>query len=115
MSHSMNCCQRDFNCNRCRSRTSGSDVGTLCGKPAVAKCADCGTAICSDCCEEYCGDSFCGQCYEYHVANSCVSKAVHNENQPSPFGYRKQGQSKPLTPMTDFISILVPVSVYRWI
>jgi hypothetical protein len=38
---------------------SDSDVGMPCGKPAVAKCADCGTAICSDCCTECCGESFC--------------------------------------------------------
>jgi len=49
------------------------------GKPAVAKCADCGSAICSDCCVECCGESFRGQCYEYHVANSWVRKPVQYE------------------------------------
>ena len=33
---------------------SGSDVGMPCGKIAVARCADCGTTICS-CCIECCG------------------------------------------------------------
>ena len=45
--------------------SSDSDNGMPCGKPAVTKCADCGTSICSDCCVECCGDSFCGQCYDY--------------------------------------------------
>jgi hypothetical protein len=50
-----------------------------CGKPAVAKCADCGISICSDCREECCGDWFCGQCYDYHATHSCVKKPVQNE------------------------------------
>ena len=29
--------------------SSDSDVGMPCGKTAVAECADCGTAICSNC------------------------------------------------------------------
>jgi hypothetical protein len=58
--------------------SSDSDVGTPCGKLAVANCADCGSAICSDCCVEGCGDSFCGQCYDYHVANSCVRKPAQS-------------------------------------
>jgi hypothetical protein len=56
--------------------SSDSDIGMPYGKPAVAQCADCGTAICSDCPTECCGDSFCGQCYEYHVATSGVRKPV---------------------------------------
>ena len=71
--------------------TSGSNNGTLCGKPAVAECADCGAAICADCQLECCGDSFCEPCYDYHVTHFCVRKPVHNERQPSPFGDRKQG------------------------
>jgi hypothetical protein len=61
--------------------SSDSD-GMPCGKTAVAKCSDCGSAICSDCQSECCGDSFCGQCYDYHVANSCVKKPVQNESHP---------------------------------
>jgi hypothetical protein len=59
--------------------SSDSDIGMPCGKTAVAKCADCGSAICSDCCTECCGDSFCGQCHDYHVTDSCVRKPVKNE------------------------------------
>ncbi len=59
--------------------SSDSDVGMPCGKPAVAKCADCGVSICSDCHTECCGDSFCELCYEYHTAHSCLRKTVHNE------------------------------------
>src|ERR1700694_4572910 len=33
---------RTFNHILCRTMSSDSDVGMLCGKPAVAKCADCG-------------------------------------------------------------------------
>jgi len=32
--------------------SSDSDIRLPCGKPAVAKCSDCGSAICSDCCVE---------------------------------------------------------------
>ena|ERR1700730_6398644 len=41
-----------------------------CGKPAVAKCDDCGISICSDCREECCGDWFCGQCYDLWCAKT---------------------------------------------
>jgi hypothetical protein len=66
--------------------SSDSDNGMPCGKPAVAHCADCGFSICSDCRVECCGDSFCGQCYDYHVANSCVRKPVQAERRPFPSG-----------------------------
>jgi len=33
----------------CQIEFANDDVGMPCGKPAVAKCADCGAAICSDC------------------------------------------------------------------
>jgi hypothetical protein len=65
---------------------SESDIGELCGKPSVTKCADCGTSICSDCCVECCGDSFCGQCYDYHVAHACLRKPVQNERHAFPSG-----------------------------
>jgi hypothetical protein len=38
--------------------TSGETDVTPCGKPAVAKSADCGAAICSDCRFECCGKSW---------------------------------------------------------
>jgi hypothetical protein len=63
--------------------SSDSDNGMPCGKRAVTKCADCGFSICSDCRVECCGDSFCGQCYDYHVANSYLKKPVQNERTPS--------------------------------
>jgi hypothetical protein len=66
--------------------SSDSDVGMPCGKPAVTKCADCGTSICSDCRTECCGNSFCGQCYDYHVTHRCVRKAVQNEGHTFPSG-----------------------------
>ena len=40
----------------CQIEFANDNVGMPCGKPAVAKCADCGTAICSDCSTECCGD-----------------------------------------------------------
>jgi len=61
---------------------SDSDVGTVCGKPAVAKCADCGTPICVDCRLECCGDSFCEPCYDYHTMNFCLRKPVQSEQHP---------------------------------
>jgi len=65
----------------CQIEFANDDVGTPCGKPAVAKCADCGTAICSDCQMECCGNSFCELCYDYHLTNSCLRKPVQNERQ----------------------------------
>jgi hypothetical protein len=65
----------------CQIEFANDDVGTPCGKTAVARCSDCGTAICSDCCTECCGTSFCGQCYDYHVGTSC-RKPVQNERNP---------------------------------
>jgi len=43
----------------------GSDQGIPYCKPAVAKCADCGALICSDCQLECCGVSFYELCYDY--------------------------------------------------
>jgi hypothetical protein len=69
---------------RCSRRTLSHE----CGKTAVVKCADCGSAICSDCCTECWGDSFCPVCYEYHPTNSCLKKPIQNEPYPFrlPFG-----------------------------
>jgi hypothetical protein len=66
--------------------SSDSDVGMLCGKTAVTKCADCGFAICDDCSTECCGDSFCEVCYDYHVTHSCVRKPAQAERRPFPSG-----------------------------
>jgi hypothetical protein len=63
-----------------------SEQGLPCGKRAVTRCADCGTAVCSDCLMECCGESFCGPCYDYHVANSCARKPVQPERHPFPSG-----------------------------
>jgi hypothetical protein len=57
---------------------SDSDVGTPCGKSAVATCADCGSAICSNCRMACCGNSFCESCYDYHVTHACLRKPVQN-------------------------------------
>ena len=54
--------------------SSDSDVGELCGKPAVTSCADCGAAICSDWSLDCCGDSFCELCYDYHVHKFVLEK-----------------------------------------
>lgn len=64
--------------------SSDADTGMPCGKPAVTECADCGSSICSSCRVECCGDSFCGQCYDYHVAHSCMRKPVQNERHYHP-------------------------------
>jgi hypothetical protein len=63
--------------------SSDSDVGTPCGKTAVARCSDCGSSICADCRVACCGTSFCEFCYDYDVTHSCVRKPVQNE--PYPF------------------------------
>jgi hypothetical protein len=68
----------------CQIEFANDDVGMPCGKPAVAKCADCGVSICDDCSTECCGQSFCGQCYDYHATHSCVRKPVQKERQPLP-------------------------------
>jgi hypothetical protein len=63
---------------------SDSDIGTPCGNSAVAECADCAAAICSDYRTWCCGQSFCEQCGDYHATNSCVRKPVQNERYASP-------------------------------
>jgi hypothetical protein len=42
--------------------SGGSYVSIPCSKPALAHCADCGSAICSDCRIWCCGESFCEAC-----------------------------------------------------
>jgi hypothetical protein len=68
----------------CQIEYASSDRvnGMACGRTALAVCSDCGASICSDCRFECCGDPFCSQCYDYHVANSCVKKSVQNESRP---------------------------------
>lgn len=73
----MNSCQIEYG-------SSDSDIGFPCGKAAVARCADCGSSICSDCQSECCGDSFCGQCYDYHIAHYCLRKPVQAERHSLP-------------------------------
>jgi hypothetical protein len=60
-----------------------------CGRTAETKCANWGSAICSDCCVECCGDSFCELCYDYHVTHSCVRKPVQNETKRHILGSHK--------------------------
>ena len=66
--------------------SSHSDVGTVCGKPALATCADCGLAICSDCRRGCCDNSFCEFRYDYHVTHDCVKKPVQGERPTFPSG-----------------------------
>src|SRR6266849_8122801 len=61
--------------------SSDSDQGIPCGKPAVAKCADCGASICSDCQLECCGDSFCELCYDCHATNSGVKRSEEHTSE----------------------------------
>ena len=68
--------------------SSDSDFGMPCGKPAVGRCSDCGSATCSDCQLECCGDAFCELCYDYHVTHSCLRKPVQNEREPLPTSLR---------------------------
>jgi len=67
-----------MNCG-CVFVDSDSDVGTPCGRTAIATCSDCGTAICDDCCVLCCGQSLCGVCYDYHATASCLRKPVQTE------------------------------------
>jgi hypothetical protein len=82
----------------CQIEFANDDIGMPCAKIAVARYADCGTAICSDCCVECCGDSFCGQCYDYHVTHSCVRKPVQYERHtyplPAIFGGDKEDRQR---------------------
>jgi len=66
-----------------------SDVGTPCSNRAVATCAGCGAAICSDCRRWCCGQSFCQWCGDYRATHSCLRKQVENEQQV--FSSRKAG------------------------
>jgi hypothetical protein len=71
--------------------SSSTADALLCGKPSVGVCSDCSSAICSDCLVECCGESFCGQCYDYHVSQSCVKKPVQNERTPLSHPWPRQG------------------------
>jgi hypothetical protein len=73
----------------CQIEFANDDVGMPCGKPAVAKCSDCGSAICDDCCVQCCGQSFCGVCYDYHLTTFCLRKPIRNERDV--FRSRKAG------------------------
>ena len=68
----------------CQIEFANDDAGMPCGKTAVSKCSDCGTAICYDSCTECCGQSFCELCHDYHVTQSCLRKPVQNERSPYP-------------------------------
>ena len=58
---------------------SWSDQSLPCGKRAVARYADCGSSICSDCSLECCGRSFCRHCYDYHVKHVCLKKSGQSD------------------------------------
>ena len=64
--------------------SGGKSCTVPCGREAVAECTDCGVRICSDCRTQCCGDSFCDQCYDYHLSNSCMKKRVQSERQSLP-------------------------------
>ena len=74
--------------------TSGSDNITLCSKPALANCTDCGTIICSDCQLECCGDSYCEPCHDYHVTHSCVRKPVQYKSNSAPTPRQRPRQAR---------------------
>jgi hypothetical protein len=59
---------------------SGRADTVLCDKPTVAVCASCATTIWSDLRGECCGESFCGQCYDSHVAHVCLRKPVQSDH-----------------------------------
>jgi len=65
----------------CQIEFANDDIGMPCGKPAVAKCADCWSAICSNCRTWCCGQSFCEVCGDYHRTHSCFRKSAQNEQQ----------------------------------
>jgi hypothetical protein len=47
-----------------------------CGKKSIARCADCGSAICDDCRVECCGESLCDGCYVWGHEARCSKKPV---------------------------------------
>jgi hypothetical protein len=55
-----------------------------CERPAVAPCADCGAAICTQCQNQCCGESFCDSCWVYHLWSSCVRKPIRMEPSAPP-------------------------------
>lgn len=59
---------------------SGDDLGKVCGRVAVAKCANCGARICArhtETCGQ-CGVRFCGSCLGFHLAQH--GKQVRGED-----------------------------------
>jgi hypothetical protein len=59
--------------------SSNSADGLPWGRASVAECADCGKVLCEKCRTECCGDSYCWQCYDYHVARTCIRKPIRGE------------------------------------
>ena len=65
--------------NTCQVQNAGDDWGKVCGRAAIATCADCGTCICAEHTETcgHCGVRFCGTCLGFHLADH--GKPAHGE------------------------------------
>jgi hypothetical protein len=68
----------DLRCKIEHSSTWNAD-GQLCGKAAVAECANCWSPICQDCLDACCGENFCEYCADYHRTHYCVRKPIQAE------------------------------------
>lgn len=59
---------------------SGRANTVPCDKPTVSVCSECATTIWSDSRGECCGYSFCGLCFDFHVAHVCLRKPVRSDH-----------------------------------
>jgi hypothetical protein len=68
-----------MNCEVLLVRSSGDDVGELCGGLPLYVCGDCGSSLCAEHTEEciHCGGLFCASCLSPHEADH--AKPVQGE------------------------------------
>jgi len=69
-------------CGILQVQNAGDEWGEICGRLAIANCADCGARICSEHTEtcDRCGVRFCGSCLGFHLADH--GKPAHGEDLP---------------------------------
>lgn len=69
-------------CGILEVQSAGDEWGEVCGRLAIAKCADCGARICAEHANRCgkCGLRFCGSCLGFHLADE--GKPAHGEDLP---------------------------------
>ena len=72
----------------CTIEYGSGSIGSRCGRPAVAECADCGASVCSSCGRSCCGKVLCGYCYDFHAIHTCLKSSLPTEVRHTPVAFR---------------------------